>query len=536
MTDLDIGYSPSSQEWTFLNSYKINATRYVDTEYALIGNGAISLLNAAKRLKQYAPGSTIETTISCIRRAAQAIHSFVPDSEFPEEWAEALKLHLAADSAIVESSRWSLFNNASALFAEVSRHASLPYRVSNPFKKRRVGRVALVSREHQETLIRGARKEALDYLTRFRSPNPDHIPFIESARKIASETNAVFTTKPRSAGYNLVQRWHSKTKLNVDFLTGYLYPSANDLAPFLIMLAHELAGNAESVSLMRRDAMVSFMHPAYGERHRLTLEKPRAGSIAPYLLRNNGTFSAAWIVKCVLELTESLVPAAEPEHRNFAFLIGTGVGGHVRLLVGIARAWCVRDLHRRVGLEPATLPQLRQSRGIDKYNETGNVFEVKRLLNQSNIRSTLGYLDERLTHDTDAATIADAQIGMLVKSAPPPERQHDGTAASVGSHQCADPYDASKAHDEHGFCASFLWPFNDRHFVFDFSPRPVAFLLRDYEALCEAEKSLPAPRFAKIYQARKAKIERDILPRISTEVREQARQIMLTLPPTPVIT
>jgi hypothetical protein len=93
-----------------------------------------------------------------------------------------------------------------------------------------------------------------------------------------------------------------------------------------------------------------------------------------------------------------------------------------------------------------------------------------------------------------------------------PERPNDGQPASGGSHGCFDPHDTTKGHDEQGFCASFLWSFNDRHFVFHFGLRPVAFLLRDYCALCEAQKRLPEARFEHVYAARKRKIERDVLP------------------------
>jgi hypothetical protein len=130
----------------------------------------------------------------------------------------------------------------------------------------------------------------------------------------------------------------------------------------------------------------------------------------------------------------------------------------------------------------------------------------------------------------------DVQQNMLNMAPVQPKRQKDGQPASGGSHGCLDPHDATNGHDEQGFCACFLWPFNDRHFVFHFGPRPVAFLLRDYGALCEAQKRLPEARFEHVYAARKRKIERDILPEISDELHDEACEVMKTLPSPPALT
>jgi hypothetical protein len=265
------------------------------------------------------------------------------------------------------------------------------------------------------------------------------------------------------------------------------------------------------------------------------LEKPRAGSIEPYLLRSSATLSVSWLIRAVLDATQPIVEMALPEHREYAFLAGTSMN-NVRPLLGKLRTNGVRQFQIRMGLDPVTLPELRQSRGIAEYNRTKNVFRVKRLLNQASIKTTLGYLDEHLTSQTDGIAIAEVQQQMLIAPAIEAQPRPNGVPASIGSHQCLNPHDPSQKHDENGFCASFLWPFNDRHFVFDFAARPVAFLLRDYKALCEAEKCLPTERFAKIYAARKRKIETDYLPRVNETLRRQALAIMKSLPPVPMMT
>jgi hypothetical protein len=62
---------------------------------------------------------------------------------------------------------------------------------------------------------------------------------------------------------------------------------------------------------------------------------------------------------------------------------------------------------------------------------------------------------------------------------------------------------------------------------------PVALLLRDYAALVEAEMSLPAARFAKLYAPRKRIIENNVLPLIDGDLRIAAEAIIPSLPNTP---
>jgi hypothetical protein len=475
VTRLDIGYDPSSLSWTFVGPHKVMKTCSFESEHSLVGERAIRLLNAAKRISQYDSGATIQGIVGAIRKCVAAICTYAANSDSPEEWAAALAMHLRSIESLAENSRWGVFDRANRVMSEVARYERKPYRVSNRFVQGRTTSPELVTQEHQATLVRCAKRDAWEYVKRFRSPVQDHVPFIEAARDLASRANGLFIiTEPRSAEHRLYEKWCRTTKLGIRELTGYLYPSGEHLVSILILLVHELAGNADSVSLMRRDAMMPFVHPAYGECHKLTLEKPRAGSIGPYQLRGNGTLSVAWLINAVLETTQSVVEAALPAHRNYAFLINTG-HGRVRPMIGYHRFFNVREYHKRIGLEPVTLPQLRHTRGIDEYNRTGDVFRVKRLLNQSSITTTLHYLDPLLTHDTNAAGIADVQQRMLVTPPTTPRIKKNGLPASAGSHGCLNPQDPTKDHYQQGFCATFLWPFNDRHFAFDFSPRPVAF-------------------------------------------------------------
>jgi hypothetical protein len=66
------------------------------------------------------------------------------------------------------------------------------------------------------------------------------------------------------------------------------------------------------------------------------------------------------------------------------------------------------------------------------------------------------------------------------------------------------------------------------------TPRNVAFLLRDYFALKEAQLKMPAAQFAK-YAPKLRYIERFYLPDISDELFSKAVKLIETLPKGPVL-
>jgi hypothetical protein len=254
------------------------------------------------------------------------------------------------------------------------------------------------------------------------------------------------------------------------------------------------------------------------------------------LIRSRATLSLGWLIDAVLEVTAPLVSLATPANQNFVFLAMIKPG-MIKPLTGPLRGEVIRRYLADRDLPHVTVKDLRMYRGISEYNKTGNVFRGKKLLNQSSIGMTIDYLEEHLTRDTSASIIADAQSSILVA---PAESIHgngkaESTPASMNSHHCANPRDASKPHDENGFCMSYLWPFNDRCFILDFAPRPIAFVLRDYDALCDAQLRIPSARFERFYAARKRKIELEVLSYIGPELRKSAETLLSSLPPAPTI-
>jgi len=174
---------------------------------------------------------------------------------------------------------------------------------------------------------------------------------------------------------------------------------------------------------------------------------------------------------------------------------------------------------------------MRRARAVDDYDRHGNPYRTQKLLRHSNPGTTFEYLNSIVSVENDEIAIADAQ--KRVFAVQHSLKTHEKESAQLPSHLCLDPRDASKPKDENGLCVSYMWPFNDIHFIFLLEPKPVAYFLRDYYALCEAEKILPHERFQKLYAAKKRKMEDDYLPLIDDVLFAEASALIPSLPPAP---
>jgi hypothetical protein len=501
-----------------------------------MGDRFIALLNAAKRLSTHGAGTTRMHKVAALRRIAKAVATYSSPASPPQQWLTALETYLRHDEDCGDTTRWTYFNHGSAIISEAARFEGTSVRSVNPFKRRRLRRVEVVHEAEVERLLRRAKSDVFAYVTRFRNPPTEHVPYIQRGRDLWLSLGALSVMN--FAGVrSLSDEWREASNLPFQHLQSYLYPSPLDLAPFLLLIGNALAGNPDSISLMRRDAAEPFTHPAYGPCYKLQLEKPRAGSIAPYLIRNKTTLSVGWLIDAVLEITAPLVPLATARNRDLAFLAVTSPTSAVKPLTGALRVEAIRRYLVSKKLAKVTLKELRTYRGIAEYRKSGDVFRVKKLLNQASITTTLDYLEEHLIADVNEMIIANVQAG--IPNALTPAHAVSGVVSDFGAvgvgHICANPHDPSKPRDENGFCVNYLWPFNDRCFVLDFSPRPIAFLLRDYAALCDAQLRLSTERFERYYAARKRKIEADMLPFISANLRRDAEALMPSLPPAPTI-
>jgi hypothetical protein len=533
-----IGYGNEPLEWRFdpiVVSSRPSLVTF-EKEQKLIGDRIYELVNAAKRLDINSPSTTIVNTIQALRVCARAIATHAPNDRSVAGWHNATIFLLTKDASLAESSKWTYCNNIARLLDEVSRFQSTEFSSYNPFERQDISHKALLHGTALEPLIEHARRDVLAKVQAFQSPDPSHVPFIDEARELAK--SGLFipgsgNVRPQSPMALLTRRWKYATGLALPDLTFYLYPSPWDLIPFLILLSYKLAANPDALCLLTRDAIEPYLHPTKGKMLIVTLRKPR-GEVPQYQLLDAGTLSNGWLLRNVLKLTQPLLSIAGEKSSNAVFLAATNYGT-IRPLNGSLRSLVLNRYLAKFNLPITTFKALRPARMTDEWIRTRDPYRVWRLGGQKSMTMAASYVLRKESEKEDAKSIASVQH-LIAHPEQKALRQTSSSEAGVlPSHTCKNPRDPARKADEEGFCASYLWPFNDPHFVFQLEPRPVAYLLRDYQVLCEAQRSLSRDRFANLYAAKKRKIETDYLPEISDELRETALALIPSLPAAPRI-
>lgn len=103
----------------------------------------------------------------------------------------------------------------------------------------------------------------------------------------------------------------------------HLYPFAEDLIPFVLLLAKTTGRNESSILCLRRDCIKEI-----NGHHFLWYEK-RRGAAASYKkpIANDGPFSPVQLIRNLLELTKPLVHLADKDDQNLIF-IGLSIANH----------------------------------------------------------------------------------------------------------------------------------------------------------------------------------------------------------------
>jgi hypothetical protein len=460
----DIGYDPSSIEWNHKTQTRKSKIARFDNEYALIGDNLIHILNAAKRVRSNMSAAAIENAVGAIRNLTRAMPPRSTKVVTAESWGTALIEHLRTREDLAESTRASTFSHANTILVELARFRSERYRLRNPFSSKRVGAQTIMTPSQRAALIDAAKAKALDIESQFRNMPEEYRPFVEQARALVKSGVPL----QRGAGCDprvdrLVKnfRYHTK-RTNASPLYLYAYPKLDHLLPFLILITYALAGNIDSISLLRRDALAPYDHPDYGQCLKLELDKPRSGDDPlSYLVRDQGKLSVGWLVRTVLDMTAPLVQLAPQKLRNYAFIVATGQ--EVSVPLQFTRHRALKRFLRDHGLEHALLNSLRVTRATEELQKSRDPFRVTRLLQHRSPTTTFGYLQAIEAALVDAETIADAQkdIRMFEPRKRAAAQKPDGDTVHLGSHTCSDPWHAAHGTDENGFCANLLWPFND---------------------------------------------------------------------------
>jgi hypothetical protein len=103
----------------------------------------------------------------------------------------------------------------------------------------------------------------------------------------------------------------------------HLYPIAEDLIPFVILLAKTTGRNESSILGLRRDCLQEL-----NGRYLLWYEKKRGGNrLHKKVVSDDGPFSPVALIRTLQRVTEPLVRHAAPEHQN-KLLLGLTIQSH----------------------------------------------------------------------------------------------------------------------------------------------------------------------------------------------------------------
>lgn len=176
-----------------------------------------------------------------------------------------------------------------------------------------------------------------------------------------------------------------------DQLGWYVPNSDKNLLPILILLYIKTGINVSSIHTLKRDCLSD--HPLPVSLKTLSFVKPRSGVAANKELsfpskQEDGVIE---LINFLISYTEPLVELASSEEREYLFLYKHG------LQVNSAHydSFCANGLKpfiARNDLPSFSLNQIRSTVASLLYLQTKDIFRVQRLLNHSDVRTTIEYI------------------------------------------------------------------------------------------------------------------------------------------------
>ncbi len=535
------GYDEVDVSWTFLTHRLKQRTVTFDDEVNACGALAITCINATKRLFGHSRPLTIESAIRALRFVIASISCISGANPSLSDCDVAVQRALT-QAKLAEGTRHNTYKMCAAILREAGRVQNISLTTRNPFRRGN-NPTPTAPRDDLKALLQKARQDAVAHLRDLTDSSSWHFPeLVTAARDLAMRNGGCLPGSLRSPRTPLEHEW--KTLLNrakyrtkgiytQRRLTRLCYPVWDTLFPYVVLLIYKLAANVDSVALMERDCMTEVENPVLGKRFLISIPKARSPGMQPYSVSDYGELSVPWLIRAVLSITEPLIEAASPEQRKYLFL-AYSQKGYILPLITLRPSRAFDRYRTATGLSSnLTLKMLRPTRLVDEFAKSLDPFRVKRIAQHKHLSETMHYLDHPESLANEQALVADAQTSMLQPKNTWASKAIPESADAIDliSHLCTDPSHARQGVDEHGLCSNALWPLNDRHFVMRLEPRPVAFLLRRYEALCEAQARIPADRFSKLYFEERKLIETRYLPLIDRHLLASAQEILKTLSP-----
>ena len=343
-------------------------------------------------------------------------------------------------------------------------------------------------------------------------------------------------------------------------LRSYVTATPRTLAPLIVSIMAQLGGNVDAIRNLTVDCMsVDKIDEKFAL---IEWDKPRAGP-AP-----NGTqrkwrdrtkrYGAPSLITLALKMTESLRPLTNGDDSNRIFIC-TAVSGHspgtrviaYAMLQRAARSF-LEDARARISewnkehpeqmreqIPEFDLREIRSSVGLEHYLASGgDIRSAQQALNHRNVSTTIGYVAGPVARDRNVQILAEIQRQLIedALSTNAAERQSqpddadttEHTAAPAFSHGCRAP-----AHARGALCSHFQQCLDCPGLVIPKTARHLAKLLKAKEAFEDAKARLHPKRWDWLYARSYTTLTQRILPQFPDDMRDEALELMSTLPPLP---
>jgi site-specific recombinase XerD len=329
----------------------------------------------------------------------------------------------------------------------------------------------------------------------------------------------------------------------------YLYPRAESLFPYYLLILIHAAGNPEAILALEVDCLQPI--PLLDDRELLVWEKRRADTQQRRSFRSNDTFEPPTLIRELMQWTRRLrahVPAADRSH----LFIFKGHEGVTPLSLQMAKIM-KRSFSARHHLAHFTFASIRPSVLTAFYRVTGDLRQVKEIANHAHLSTTVGYVqgsEVQTQNRMRVAALQSAFIGHIERPSPSsrpsdqiivarpqsaaPRSPLSGAAVSMFGFNCKDAFAGVAPGTRAGeLCTHFLGCFTCPNAIITADAGSLARLLQARDHLQAASGYLHPARWEAIYAPQLRILQEDILTRFSGRELAAAAPLRGTLPSLP---
>jgi hypothetical protein len=329
-------------------------------------------------------------------------------------------------------------------------------------------------------------------------------------------------------------------------VASYLHAPPGTIVPYMIAIGAQTYANPEALRLLTRNCTSD--HLLLDGRVLVTWRKGRSNREQRRSFLRNKTFSVPTLIGQILAMTAALVPHASPRDRDRLFLInnrtqsrGVGVIPHYlvqRLVTSFVRGHDLRDDHGNP--LRLTLAALRASGLTLAHERLGHdILKTQALANHATPDTTQRYVNRPLVRQAQAVAIGtlQAQFVDLVRDKEPTAETEqpkiDGRRATASGFICTDPMAGVAEGQRIGqLCTAWLGCFTCPNAVIPLDAEVLVRLNATRAALIDARSGMAHDRWRLLYAPKLEILERDILPRFPSALRDAVTgRALPTLPP-----